>query len=137
MVSSNLAAFASRADWGRSPVGCAILSALLCAAAWMSSAAPASAQGAPHGVERHIHGIVEDSITGRAIEGAEVVVEAPSSLRAATPTVCRKRTDGKGRFDFLDLPAVVVVVRVRAIGYAQDVRRLDLTDSDRLITVHL
>jgi iron complex outermembrane receptor protein len=101
------------------------------------AAAPLTAQTVPHGPERHVHGIVEDSVTGRAIEGADVIVEIAPSARAAAPIVRRKRTDDHGRFDFLDLPATIVTIRVRAIGYAQEVRTLDLTSSDRLITVHM
>jgi len=101
------------------------------------AAAPLHAQTAPHGPERHVHGIVEDSVTGRAIEQADVIVEIAPTTRTAAGATFRKRTDDHGRFDFLDLPATIVTIRVRAIGYVQDVRTLDLTSSDRLITVHL
>jgi iron complex outermembrane recepter protein len=95
------------------------------------------AQSSPHGAERHLHGIVEDSLSGRPLAGVEIVVEVPPTKAATAARVFRKRSDGNGRFDFLDLPAAIVTVRVRAIGYVQDARRLDLTDGDRLITVHL
>lgn len=96
-----------------------------------------SGQSTPHGVVRHLHGIVEDSVSGRGLDGAEVFIEAPATASGAAARVYRKRTDGNGRFDFLDLPAAVVTLRVRAIGYVQEVQRLDLTQGDRLITLHL
>ncbi len=96
-----------------------------------------AAQTTPHGAARHIHGIVEDDVSGRPLSGATVIVEAPPRARRATPLVFSTRSDDKGRFDFRDLPAEVVRLRVRALGFAPHEERVDLTDADRLITVHL
>ncbi|MBL0938806.1 MAG: TonB-dependent receptor [Gemmatimonadaceae bacterium] len=92
------------------------------------------AQEAPHGDRRHLHGIVEDSVSGRPLREAEVFVEYTAS--GATRTV-RTRTDGNGRFDFRDLPAGRVRVHVRAVGFAPSNDLVDLTNADRLLTVHL
>lgn len=49
----------------------------------------------------------------------------------------RLRSDGNGRFDLRDLPAQLVTLRVRALGFAPWVAEVDLRTSDRLLTVHL
>ena len=92
------------------------------------------AQEAPHGDRRHLHGIVEDSISGRPLRDAEVWVEWGAEGAAR---VSRTRTDGNGRFDFRDLPASTVRLRVRALGFAPWTQRVDLSQADRLLTVHL
>lgn len=94
-----------------------------------------------HGDLRHLHGVVESAATGRPVRDAEVEVTwtaaraaGSASARAAT---ARQRTDGNGRFDLRDLPAQLVTLRVRALGYAPSVADVDLRGADRLLTVHL
>ena len=85
-----------------------------------------SAQGA-----RHLHGILEDSASGQPLRGAEISVEwgaPPGSVR-------RVRSDGGGRFDFRDLPARRVLLRVRQLGYSPVVRTVDLAADDILLKV--
>ena len=94
-------------------------------------------QSTTHGTTRHVHGVVEDEATGRSIDGAIIVVELPGASASAPTTSRSLRADSKGRFDFRDLPAAVVRIRVRAVGFAQYDERIDLTIADRLIIVHL
>lgn len=102
------------------------------------AAAPhAAAQDAPHGGLRHVHGIVEDSVTGQPLADADISIEVPGTTAAVAMRVVRKRADSRGRFDFLDLPASVVTLRVRAIGYMPVRMSLDLTASDRLLAIHM
>jgi len=108
-----------------------VTAALPGAAAWLGAL---PAQEAPHGDRRHLHGIVEDSISGRPLRDAEVWVEWGAEAAAR---VSRTRTDGNGRFDFRDLPASTVRLRVRALGFAPWTQRVDLSQADRLLTVHL
>lgn len=90
------------------------------------------AQEAPHGELRHLHGIVEDSLTGRPLRDAEVRVDwTEGTVTKARAT----HTDGNGRFDLRDLPATRV--RVRVLGFAQSLEYIDLSTADRLMTVHL
>ena len=96
-----------------------------------------AAQTTPHGTERHIHGIVEDDATGRPLANATITVQAAPRARSTTPLVFNTRSDDKGRFDFRDLPAEVVRLRVRVLGFTPHEERVDLIDADRLITVHL
>lgn len=87
-----------------------------------------AAQGA-----RHLHGVVEDSASGQPLRGADVSVEwgtAPRTVRSA-------RSDGGGRFDFRDLPAQRVLLRVRQVGYAPMQRTVDLTADDVLLQIEL
>lgn len=100
----------------------------------LRGAASLGAQEAPHGDRRHLHGIVEDSISGRPLRDAEVTVEWTAEAKAR---MSRSRTDGNGRFDFRDLPASRVRIRVRALGFAPWTEVVDLTQADRLLTVHL
>ncbi len=94
-----------------------------------------AAQDPAHGATRHVHGIVEDSIFGRALRGAEVTI---ATLANGTADLVRRaRTDDNGRFDFRDLPAATVRLSVRAVGFLPDSRTVDLTVGDRLLTVHL
>jgi iron complex outermembrane receptor protein len=93
----------------------------------------AAAQDAPHGPERHLHGIVEDSASGRPLGGIELLITV---LGDAAPRF-RTRSDNNGRFDFRALPASSVVVRSRALGFHPAERRVDLTSADQLITIHL
>ena len=90
------------------------------------------AQSTPHGTTRHVHGVVEDEATGRSIDGAIIVVEWPGASTSAPTTSRSLRADSKGRFDFRDLPAAVVRIRVRAVGFAQYDERIDLTLADRI-----
>lgn len=87
---------------------------------------PSSAQAQ---ASRHLHGVLEDSTTGRPLSGAEVTVEW-TSLR-------RMRTDAEGRFDFRDLPAGAVRLRVRLLGYAPVDRTVNLTSGDLLLKLYL
>jgi len=85
-----------------------------------------SAQGA-----RHLHGILEDSASGQPLRGAEISVEW-----GASPGVVRRvRTDAGGHFDFRDLPAQRVLLRVRQLGYSPVQRTVDLTADDILLKV--
>jgi iron complex outermembrane recepter protein len=102
-----------------------------------------SAAGAPvsHGATRHLHGVVE-SESGRPLRDAEILVTfagntGGGSASARTGRTMRARSDGNGRFDLRDLPAAMVVVQVRALGYTAFRQELDLTAADRLLTVHL
>jgi iron complex outermembrane recepter protein len=95
------------------------------------------AQTTPHGLSRHIHGVVEEETTGRPVDGATIVVEMPGAFAGAVPTSRTLRADSKGRFDFRDLPAAVVRLQVRAVGFAPYAERIDLTVADRLLIVHL
>lgn len=78
---------------------------------------------------RHLHGVVEDSASGRGLASAEVEV--------LTPALRRTRTDAAGRFDLRDLPAARVRLRLRLVGYAPLDRELDLTAGDLVLAVHL
>jgi iron complex outermembrane receptor protein len=112
-----------------------------------ASVALAPAMGSPvlhaqeaHGSMRHLHGVVEDSVTGRPLREIEVQVSwapPPSGAGAGRAPTRTIRTDGYGRFDLRDLPAARVVVRVRALGFAPTEFEVDLRTADRLITVHL
>jgi iron complex outermembrane receptor protein len=84
---------------------------------------------APAGVSRHLHGILEDSASGRPLHGAEVLVFGRVQQRA--------RTDDAGRFDFHNLPAEPVVVRVRLLGYAPLERPVDLSTGDAFLHLEL
>lgn len=117
---------------------------LLRAAAWgvlAAAFAPVgrapAAQAAPHGATRHIHGIVEDDASGRPVGGATIIVEASTSARRSAPLRFTASSDNKGRFDFRDLPAEVVRLQLRALGFAPHEERVDLTSADRLLTIHL
>ena len=125
---------------------CSLLSQLRRYSAWGALAiaialAPSgvvlAAQTAPHGAARHIHGVVEDEVSGRPLSDAIITVEAAPPAGRTSPLLFKARSDDKGRFDFRDLPAEVVRLRVRALGFAPHEERVDLTDADRLITVHL
>ena len=98
------------------------------------TAAVSEAQETPHGELRHLHGIVEDSISGRPLRDAEVRVDWTVGAMARSRET---HTDGNGRFDFRDLPAAAVRVRVRVLGYAPSTQVIDLARADRLLTVHL
>jgi iron complex outermembrane recepter protein len=95
------------------------------------------AQEAPHAAIRHVHGIVEDSLSGRPLPDADITVEVPSTSRTSLARTIRKRADSQGRFDLLDLPPAIVTLTVRVIGYAPARLSLDLTAGDRLVAVHL
>ncbi len=85
-----------------------------------------SAQGA-----RHLHGVLEDSASGQPLRGAEISVQW-----GAPPGVVRRvRTDAGGHFDFRDLPAQRVLLRVRQLGYSPVQRTVDLTADDVLLKV--
>jgi iron complex outermembrane receptor protein len=98
----------------------------------------APAQGT-HGNTRHLHGVVE-SESGKPVRDAEVVASWETArrpgAREAAPMM-RTRSDGYGRFDFRDLPADLITVRVRALGFAPLEQRVDLRSADRLLTLHL
>ncbi len=88
------------------------------------SANAAQAQGA-----RHLHGVLEDSASGQPLRSAEVSVE----WGAAPGVVRRARSDTHGHFDFRDLPAQRVLVRVRLLGYSPVQRTVDLSADDVLV----
>jgi iron complex outermembrane receptor protein len=106
---------------------------VLLAGVWVAAASPLSArleaQAVPHAGTRHLHGIVEDSLSGRPVDGAEVLVLGARTFSA--------RSDGRGRFDFRDLPAARVLLRVRKVGYLPFEQAVDLTRDDALVVVHL
>ncbi len=82
---------------------------------------------------RHLHGVLEDSASSEPLRGAEISVvwgDAASVMR-------RARTDGAGRFDFRDLPARRVVMRVRMLGYTPLERVVDLSREDVLLKIVL
>ncbi len=82
---------------------------------------------------RHLHGILEDSANGRPLRGAEVSVEWANGAAS----VRRTRSDEHGHFDFHDLPARRVQLRVRLLGYAPAERWVDLDADDVLLKVRL
>jgi iron complex outermembrane recepter protein len=87
---------------------------------------------------RHIHGIVENGADGRPLRDAVLLVEAGADpVRATKAIVVRTRADERGHFDVRGLPAAVVRLHVRAIGFAPYERRVDLTAQDQLIEVRL
>jgi iron complex outermembrane recepter protein len=91
-----------------------------------------------HGDLRHLHGVVESAPSGRPVRDAEVVVAWTEERRGvAAERTKRQRSDANGRFDFRDLPASFVTLRVRALGFTPDAQRVDLRSADRLLTVHL
>jgi iron complex outermembrane receptor protein len=96
-----------------------------------------AAQALPHTAMRHVHGVVEDSISGRPLPDADISIEVPASPRTGAARVLRKRSDRQGRFDVLDLPPSAVTLVVRVIGYAPVRMPLDLTAGDRLVAIHL
>ena len=111
----------SRRPWARLVVvGLAVLCAL---------------GAAPHALAaqaRHLHGVLEDSASGRPLADAEVAV---TWLAGTAERNRRTRSDAAGRFDFRDLPAQRVLLRVRRVGYAPIDRTVDLTSDDGLIKV--
>lgn len=101
------------------------------------SARVLSAQAAPHGAARHIHGVIEAEESGRPVAGATIRVVVQGATANAAPASRSMRADAKGRFDFRDLPAEIVRLQVRAVGFAPYEERVDLTVADRLLIVHL
>lgn len=89
----------------------------------------AAAQHAHAPDERHLHGVVEDSASGRGLAGADVIAESGSAWRT--------RTDAQGRFDLRGLPARKVALRIRLVGYAPVLDTVDLTAGDRALVIHL
>jgi iron complex outermembrane receptor protein len=83
---------------------------------------------------RHLHGVLEDSATARPLSGAIVTA---AWLVGASENVRQTRSDGNGRFDFRDLPARRVLLRVRLLGYAPLERTVDLTTDDVLLKLTL
>ncbi len=79
---------------------------------------------------RHLHGVLEDSTTGLPVRGAQIAAVWPAATRLT-------RSDDAGRFDFRDLPAQRVILRVRIIGYQPVERVVDLTRDDVLLKVSL
>ncbi len=78
---------------------------------------------------RHLHGTVADSATAAPLVAAEVSVSwGGEPIRTRTT-----RTDEAGRFDFRDLPAQRVAMRVRRLGYAPVERVIDLSRQDVLL----
>lgn len=102
--------------------------ARLAVAAVLALAAPLAAQS------RHIHGVLEQAGTARSVSDAEITVtwSVGSGLQQR-----RTRSDGEGRFDFRDLPAQRVVLRVRRLGYVPLERPVDLTRDDVLLKLLL
>ena len=126
----------------RSPVGVharqrVLRRSLALLVAGVGGAVPLGAQDT-HGELRHLHGVVESAVSGRPVRDADVVVTWTGRVGDRTAERSqRQRTDGNGRFDIRDLPAQSVVLRVRALGFAPYARDVDLSGSDRLLTVHL
>lgn len=113
---------------------------LLLAAALLSLVAVAPRVRAQRGTSapadtaaRHLHGVLEDRSTGQPIDEAVVTVE----WGAAPVTARQARTDREGRFDFRDLPARQVQLRIRALGYVQTSQLVDLRAEDVLLKVQL
>lgn len=118
---------------------CSLLASVLGVTLGLIAVTPAIRAQGTHGNTRHLHGVVE-SESGKPVRDAEVVATwaggRPVGGRALPP-VMRTRSDGYGRFDFRDLPADLVTVRVRALGFAPLEQRVDLRAADRLLTLHL
>lgn len=114
----------------------------LAAAGMLACLAPLGGAGLAaqdtHGDLRHLHGVVEAGATGRPLRNADVTVTWTVRTGATTAErASRQRTDGNGRFDIRDLPAQVVTLRVRALGFTPYVTDIDLRTADRLISIHL
>jgi iron complex outermembrane recepter protein len=89
-----------------------------------------AAQGTPTGDHRHVHGRVLDSTAVRPISGSLILVRAGDIVR-------RTRTDDAGHFDLYGLPARRATLVVRALGYRELTRPIDLTADDIAVTVTL
>ncbi len=77
---------------------------------------------------RHLHGLVQDSLAARPLANVDILLSAPGLTR-------RARTDDAGHFDLHELPATVVELAVRAVGYAPLRRAIDLTRGDVRLTI--
>lgn len=111
-----------------------LAAAILSLAAGVSSAWAQDASGAPADTaSRHLHGVLESAGTGQPIDGAVITVQ----WGVSPPTVRNTRTDRAGRFDFRDLPALQVQLRVRALGFAQRSQLVDLRAEDALLKIQL
>jgi outer membrane receptor for ferrienterochelin and colicins len=95
---------------------------LTCALLALAAVAPASVLGAqqdPALAERaRLHGRVTDAATGRGLEGAEVLILGPDTLRI--------RTDAEGGWTSGELRPGRWVVRARRLGYAAAQRTIAL-----------
>lgn len=83
---------------------------------------------------RHVHAVLEDAMTSQPIAGAEVSVlwSAEGSTQERST-----RSDRHGHVDLRDLPAQVVTLRVRALGYAAITRAVDLRGDDLLLKLRM
>ncbi|HNR00338.1 MAG TPA: carboxypeptidase regulatory-like domain-containing protein, partial [Trueperaceae bacterium] len=102
--------------------------ALLLAVSAAVVATPAAAQS------RHIHGVLEQAGTGTPVDDAEVTV---TWVIGRGQQQRRTRSDDAGRFDFRDLPAQRVVLRVRRLGFVPLERTVDLAGDDALLKLLL
>jgi iron complex outermembrane recepter protein len=81
---------------------------------------------------RHLHGVLEDAASSAPVSQAEITVSW------GTPVAVRRaRSDRQGRFDFRDLPALEVTLRVRALGFEPMARDVDLRAEDQLLALRL
>ena len=117
----------ARAREGRPRTHRELLALLLAASAAVVST-PAAAQS------RHIHGVLEQVGTGTPVDDAEVTV---TWVIGRGQQQRRTRSDDAGRFDFRDLPAQRVVLRVRRLGFVPLERTVDLTGDDALLKLLL
>lgn len=98
----------------------------------VAAASPVVAQQAARA--RHVHAIVEDANTGLPVAGAEV---SASWLEDGVEQRRVTRSDRHGHVDIRELPARVVLLRVRMPGYAMVTREVDLSADDALLKLRL
>jgi iron complex outermembrane recepter protein len=84
--------------------------------------------------QRHLHGTLTQAGANTPIDDAEVsVVWAIGRGQQQR----RTRSDAAGQFDFRDLPAQPVLLRVRRLGFRPVERTVDLTRDDVVLTLSL
>jgi iron complex outermembrane receptor protein len=83
---------------------------------------------------RHLHAIIEDASTSQPLAGAELTVEWSIAQAVQSRSV---RSDRHGHADVFGLPAELVQVRVRLLGYAVVQRAVDLREDDGILKVRL
>jgi len=79
------------------------------------------------GSGRRVHGIVQDSATGRPIPDALIVLEDSTGH-----VVARARTGDDGSFVVREAPATSLVARARRVGFAQAMTAVATTDPAEL-----
>lgn len=115
------------------PAAAALVAALMLLTA-VAPRASLDAQERPAPADRHIHAVVEDGNTGMPVAGAEAWV---TWTDASGAQLRRGRSDRHGHLDFGQLPARVVTLRMRMLGYAPIEREVDLVVDDVLLKLRL